>query len=96
MKKVTKKAEPKKEKKEIEVIHMPKVVMPVFEKRQVLTKVPLPEGHVRVEALKDFKGIEDELYVGDVFDVPNRRYKSMSFRGLVKKAEPGAQPNKLR
>ena len=95
MKKVTKKAS-EKEKKEITVIHMPKVVAPVFAKYEVLTNVPLPDGHVRVQALKDFKGMEDELYVGDIFDVPNRRYKTMSFRGLVKKADPGAQPNKLR
>lgn len=69
---------------------------PVFPKMEILTKVPLPDGYVRVIVLKDYKGMEDDLYTGDVIDVPDRRFKSLSLRGLVKEYKGDLQPNKRR
>ena len=54
------------------------------------------DGDIRVIVLKDYKGMLDNLYVGDIIDVPERRYKSLSFRGLVKIYGGKKQPNKKR
>jgi hypothetical protein len=78
-----------KEKKEI----APKTV---FRKIQILTAIPLSEGHIRCEVLKDYKGMTDDLYEGDIIDLPERRFKSLSFRGLVKVYEGKDYPNKQR
>jgi hypothetical protein len=69
---------------------------PLKEKIMVLTKIPLPEGHVRVIVIQSFAGMIDNLMVGDIIDIPERRYKSLSFRGLVRKYDGDLQPNKQR
>lgn len=69
---------------------------PVYEKRIYLTKVPVPTDHIRVIVLKDYRGMTDELYSGDVQDLPLRRYKSLSARGLVEKYDGERPPNKMR
>lgn len=69
---------------------------PVFPKMEILTEMPLPDGHVRCEVLQDYKGMIDELYTGDIIDLPERRYKSLSFRGLVKEYTGKNMPNKRR
>lgn len=69
---------------------------PAFKKFEVLTVIPVPEGHVRCEVLVDYKGMQDELYAGDIIDVPDRRFKSLSFRGLVKEYKGQLLPNKRR
>jgi hypothetical protein len=70
---------------------------PVFEK-QVYNDIPivLQPGDVRVIVLKDFNGMLNELREGDIVDMPERRFKSLSFRGLVKIYEGKNTPNKLR
>ena len=68
----------------------------VKEKREFLTKVPVPEGHIRCICLVDYKGMEDDIYAGDVQDLPQRRYKTLSMRGFVKPYEGERPPNKLR
>ena len=68
----------------------------VFPKMEVLTNVPLPDGHIRVLVLQDYKGMTDDLYKGDIIDVPERRFKSLAFRGLVVKYEGKGMPNKKR
>jgi hypothetical protein len=106
MKKEVKKVEKKAEKK----ITQPKTVRPmtmqtVFSKEKVEfspfkrddeTLGKLEEGHVRVIVLIDYKGMNDELYAGDIIDVPERRYKSLSLRGLVKEYKGTNTPNRLR
>ncbi len=85
----------------VEVIKPPvkeKREMPsqVFPKAIIITKVPLPEGYIRAEVLKDYKGMEDDLYCGDIVDLPERRFKSLSMRGLVMEYKGESQPNKRR
>lgn len=69
---------------------------PVYEKRIYLTKVPVPQDHIRVIVLKDYRGMTDELYEGDVQDLPLRRYKTLANRGLVKPYDGERPPNKMR
>ena len=72
-----------------------KVFQPI-KKMVIMTNIPLQGGCIRCEVLKDHNGMLDELRAGDIIDLPERRYKSLSFRGMVKKAEPGAKSNKRR
>jgi hypothetical protein len=69
---------------------------PSFGKFEVLTVIPLKEGFVRAQVLQDYKGMEDDLYCGDIIDLPERRFKSLSFRGMVKEYKGGLNPNKRR
>jgi hypothetical protein len=69
---------------------------PVFHKMEVLTHVPLPEGHIRCIVLIDYKGMLDDLYKGDIIDLPERRFKSLSFRGMVEPYKGNNYPNKKR
>lgn len=72
------------------------VKSPVTEKRIYLTKVPVADGHIRVIVLRDYKGMTDDLYAGDVQDLPLRRFKSLANRGLVEAYNGERPPNKLR
>ena len=97
--------------KKVEVLKMPKIVKPLiietirssekisdrpaFEKMEY-ENLPLQSGEVRVIVLKDFKGMLNELYAGDIIDLPERRYKSLAFRGLVKIYDGDKLPNKER
>ena len=67
-----------------------------FEKREIVTKVPIPEGHIRAIVLRDFDGMEDKLFSGDVVDLPGRRFKTLSNRGYVREYEGTRIPNKDR
>jgi len=80
----------------VETISGEKKVFEKVEKRIYLTKVPVPDGHIRVIVLKDYRGMEDELYVDDVQDVPLRRFKTLSQRGFVKEYNGERPPNKMR
>lgn len=53
-------------------------VMP--EKRQYQST---PAGYVKVIALKNYAGMLDVIYEGEVFLLPERRYKSLSKDGFV-------------
>ena len=68
----------------------------VFEKHIITGNLPVPENHIRCIVLIDYKGMIDELYVGDVMDLPIRRYKTLVRRGFVKKYEGPKIPNKQR
>jgi len=70
-------------------------VRPVFEK-QVVKNIPIPTDSVRVIVLQDYKGMLNDLYIGDIIDMPERRYKTLAFRGLVKVYEGPKMPNKQR
>ena len=65
-------------------------------KVEVLTKIPIPEGYIRCIVLQSFEGMTDKMVPGDIFDVPERRFKSMVFRGLVEEYKGKAIPNKQR
>lgn len=69
---------------------------PVYEKNVIRGSLPIPEGHVRCIVLVDYHGMMDNLYEGDVVDLPDRRYKTLANRGLVKKYEGDRIPNKRR
>lgn len=69
---------------------------PVFEKQEIKTKVPVPDGHIRVIVLIDHKGMLDNLYAGDVLDIPERRYKTLVNRGFVREYDGTRLPNKER
>ncbi len=70
---------------------------PVFEKREYKSiPIPIEAGNVRVIVLKDYKGMLNDLYEGDIVDMPERRYKSLAFRGMVKLYEGEKLPNKQR
>jgi hypothetical protein len=70
---------------------------PVFEK-QVYQNIPtvLQPGDVRVIVLKDYNGMLNDLREGDIVDMPERRYKSLAFRGLVRLYDGKTLPNKNR
>lgn len=70
-------------------------VKPVFEKA-VYENIPIPTDSVRVIVLQDYKGMLNDLYVGDIIDMPERRYKTLAFRGLVKLYDGDKKPNKQR
>ena len=66
------------------------------EKNEVQIRVPIPSGHVRCIVMKDYEGMTDYLYVGDVVDLPERRFKSLVFRGYVEQYTGVRAPNKMR
>jgi hypothetical protein len=68
---------------------------PPFEKREY-SNTPTESGDVRVIVLQDYKGMLNELYAGDIIDMPERRYKSLAFRGLVKLYTGKSEANKQR
>lgn len=67
-----------------------------FEKKEIMTKVPVPDGHKRCIVLIEFDGMEDKHYPGDVFDCPDRRFKTLCNRGYVREYEGTRIPNKDR
>lgn len=76
-------------------------VQKFFEKRVIKGKVPvieknIPEGHIRVIILKDCEGMTGHYYKGDIIDLPERRFKSMRFRGLVDEYKGDSAPNRER
>jgi len=73
-----------------------KIEIQAFPKKEILTKVPVPDGHVRCIVLIDYKGMLNDLYAGDVQDLPDRRYKSLTNRGVVKLYDGTRIPNKSR
>ena len=42
-----------------------------------------PTGMVKVICLRDYVGMRDVIYAGDVYLLPERRYKSLQARGYV-------------
>jgi hypothetical protein len=70
--------------------------VPVFEKRVITGSLPVAEGCVRVIVLLDYHGMLDECYKGDIQDLPERRFKSLAFRGVVMEYKGDRIPNKQR
>jgi hypothetical protein len=66
-----------------------KVVFQGTEKMNIETSVPV--GYVRCIVLRAYDGMTCKMLVGDVFDLPERRYKSLSRRGFIEKYE-GKEP----
>ena len=62
-------------------------------KEKVEVRSPLPEGMVRCIALVTYTGMSDLIFKGDVFDVPERRFKSLALRGYVDEYSGDEQPN---
>lgn len=52
-------------------------------KEKVEIKNALPNGMIRVRALRDYVGMSDVIYKGDIFMLPERRYKTLAARGYV-------------
>ena len=77
-----KKAEPEvkevPEKKEV-TFHSERV-MPMREKAVYQAT---PTGMVKVICLRDYVGMRDVIYAGDVYLLPERRFKSLQQRGYV-------------
>ena len=74
-------------------------VQKFFEKRVIKGKVPtrnIPDGPIRVIVLKECDGMTGHYYEGDIIDLPERRFKSMRFRGLVDEYKGESGPNKER
>jgi hypothetical protein len=73
-------------------------VQKFFEKRVIKGKVPLliEPGHIRVIVLKECEGMTGTYLPGDIIDLPERRFKSMCFRGLVEVYKGDSAPNKER
>lgn len=67
----------------VEEISSEKVVREVFKEKKETSGIP--EGHVRIIVLKECEGMTGTYQVGDIIDLPERRYKSMIIRGLVEK-----------
>ena len=63
---------------------------PLKEKREVMS--PTPEGWVKVIALESYPGMIDIIYAGEVFLLPERRFKSLAARGTVEEYFGEKQP----
>lgn len=60
------------------------------EKNVIVTS--LPQGYVVCEVLKDYDGMQTRLCAGDIIQLPERRFKTLSMRGLVKKYDGSIKP----
>ena len=57
-----------------------------YKQRTVKEKVEYtatPTGFIRAIAIVDYTGMTDIIFTGDVIDLPERRFKSLSSRGYV-------------
>jgi hypothetical protein len=55
-------------------------VRPMKEKAEYTST---PDGFVKVIALTDYAGMVDVIFTGEVFMLPERRYKSLQARGYI-------------
>ena len=51
-----------------------------------------PEGMVKVIALVTYAGMFDMIFAGEVFLLPERRFKSMANRGVVEEYKGNKKP----
>ena len=77
-----KKAEPEVREvtEKVEITWKSERVSPMKEKAEYTA---LPTGMVKVICVKDYVGMRDVIYAGDVYLLPERRYKSLQARGYV-------------
>lgn len=78
----------------VEEISSEKMIIPKY-KEKVETN-GIPDGHVRAVVVKLFNGMIDLLEPGDIVDLPERRFRSLQMRGLVKAYVGDKLPNKRR
>ena len=78
----------------VEEITSEKYAIPQFREKVVTNGIP--DGHVRAVVIKVFNGMTELLEVGDVVDLPDRRFRSLQMRGLVKEYVGDKLPNKKR
>jgi len=69
---------------------------PTYEKHVITGSLPVPEDHIRCIVLIDYKGMLNNLYAGDVIDLPSRRFKTEKNNGRVKEYDGPRIPNKQR
>lgn len=84
-----------KTKREVSEVREKREIKPQL-KVEVLTKIPVPEGYIRCMVIQNFEGMTERLEAGDIIDVPERRFRSLVFRGLVEQYKGTASPNKRR
>lgn len=60
-----------------------KVTEPVVKMKEKVEYTALPDGHVKCICLMDYLGMRDVLFKGDVFLLPERRFKTLAVRGFV-------------
>lgn len=78
----------------VEEITSEKYAIPQFREKVVTNGIP--DGHVRAIVIKVYNGMTELLEVGDIVDLPERRFRSLQMRGLVKAYEGDKLPNKRR
>lgn len=77
----------------IEEVFAEKIVIPRKSEKKVYNKIPVPEGHVRVIVLKEYEGmLVDRHEVGDIVDLPDRRFKTLVTRGIVREYKGNKEP----
>ena len=73
-----------------------KIVRAPVQEKRVITGIPVPEDHVRCIILRRCEGMTGWYVAGDIVDLPERRYKTMTFRGLVRKYDGTDDPTRKR
>jgi len=73
-----------------------KFIRPVTREKAILNSRGIAEGHVRVVILKECDGMTGHYEVGDIIDLPDRRFKSMILRGLCEEYKGDKKPTKAR
>lgn len=69
-----------------------KVVFRNKEKQFIGTAVPIPVGYVRCIVIKSYDGMTCKMLAGDIVDLPERRYKTLSTRNFIDKYEGDEPP----
>lgn len=58
-----------------------------YKQKSVTEKVviaePTPDGFVKARALINYSGMTDLIFKGEILLLPERRFKSLAFRGYV-------------
>lgn len=80
----------------VDEVSSEKWVVPAFIEKKALKGFPVPDGHIRVIIIKDCEGMTGNYFEGDIIDLPERRFKSMRFRGLVDEYSGDKAPNRIR
>ena len=89
------KSVPKTKREIVAEVKEKRIVTPVL-KSECLTEVPVPEGHIRAIVLQSYAGMVDDIDIGDILDLTERRFKSLSLRGMVKEYKGTEPPTKRR
>ncbi len=71
----------KKEKAEVPELMSSYKQKSVTEKVEI--KTPTPEGYVKARALMNYAGMNDLIFKDEILLLPERRVKSLAFRGYV-------------